>query len=142
MDREAVYSALFKLVSSTAGIARSTRRFKLWNEVPQNECPFFIMIQRGETAETHARLPTIWRFHVNLVFYAHNGGHDEIAPMSYLNPIIDSVIATLAPPPVAEEQTLGGLVQKCKIDGEVLTDEGALGEQAIAVLPVTILIPS
>jgi hypothetical protein len=37
--------------------------------------------------------------------------------------------------------TLGGLVNYCRIEGDIETDEGLLGEQAVAIIPVSILVP-
>ena len=37
------------------------------------------------------------------------------------------------------EQTLDGLVMGCRIDGKIETDEGALGAQSVAIVPITVL---
>jgi hypothetical protein len=60
-----------------------------------------------------------------------------------LNPLLDAIAAALAPTGadlVAGAQTLGGLVKHCWISGAIETDEGALGGQAVAIVPVEILV--
>jgi hypothetical protein len=58
-----------------------------------------------------------------------------------LNPLIDAVEAALAPSPAAGLQNLDlpAMVQHAAIAGKIDTDEGALGDQAIAIIPVEIL---
>ena len=38
-------------------------------------------------------------------------------------------------------QTLGGLVSDCWISGKIETDEGALGGQAVAIIPIEMIWP-
>ena len=57
-----------------------------------------------------------------------------------LNPLLDAVEAALAPDPVGHVQTLGGLVSHCWIAGRIQTDEGVPGGQAVAIVPVEILV--
>jgi len=40
-----------------------------------------------------------------------------------------------------ETLTLDGLVSHCRIEGEIETDEGMLDTQAVAVIPISILVP-
>jgi hypothetical protein len=57
-----------------------------------------------------------------------------------MNPLLDALTAALAPPnPVENVQTLGGLVAHCWIEGGIQTDEGVLGGQSVAIVPIRIL---
>jgi hypothetical protein len=58
-----------------------------------------------------------------------------------LNPLLDSLEAALAPSPATGIQNLGlpTMVQHVYIQGKIETDEGVLGDQAIAVIPIEIL---
>ena len=38
------------------------------------------------------------------------------------------------------KQILDGLVMDCRIDGKIETDEGTLGAQSVAIVPITVLI--
>jgi hypothetical protein len=63
----------------------------------------------------------------------------QAAPSTILNPLMDAVQNALAPDdPKLERCTLGGLVEHCWIEGRVETDEGALGDQAVAIVPILI----
>lgn len=139
--RETIYAALFALVAATPGIRTSSRRVKHWNEVATPDQPAIFMAQRSERADVTTNMPAKWSFRVDLVLYGHNGGQDNISPMSVLNPIVDSIVETLNPTTYPTEQTLGGLVHRCRIDGDIQTDEGVLGDQAVVVIPVLIFAP-
>jgi hypothetical protein len=58
-----------------------------------------------------------------------------------LNPLLDALEAALAPSPATGIQNLGlpAMVQHAYIAGKIETDEGVLGDQAIAIVPVEIL---
>ena len=46
------------------------------------------------------------------------------------------MIATLAPDPITNKCTLDGLVQHAWVEGTIETDEGLLGEQGFAMIPI------
>ena len=140
MSREAIYSALFAAVSGAAGFVTRSRRLRHWSDVAAAEQPALFQIQKSETAKQRRGLPAQWTLAVDLFLYAH--APDELAPpASTLNPLLDAVEAALAPDPVSGIQTLGGLVSHCWIEGKIETDEGVLGGQAVAVIPVLLLAP-
>ncbi|HXP74621.1 MAG TPA: hypothetical protein VN823_10790 [Stellaceae bacterium] len=58
-----------------------------------------------------------------------------------MNPLLDAIETALAPDLVTNVQSLGGLVAHCWIAGKVETDEGVLGGQAVAIVPIEILVP-
>jgi hypothetical protein len=59
-----------------------------------------------------------------------------------LNPLLDAIEAALAPVPVqGNVQTLGGLVSRAYIDGEIEIDEGNIDNQSVAIIPVSIIAP-
>lgn len=139
--RETLYTTLFDLVRSCNGLKSSSRRLKHWGDVAHTDQPALFQVQRTESAKITTKIPTVWTLRVDLVIYGHNSGQDSVAPMSTLNPIVDEIVAKLLPAGGVEEQTLGGLVERCRIEGEILTDEGALGDQAIVVIPITLFVP-
>ena len=64
-----------------------------------------------------------------------------IVPSVAVNQILDELDEVLRPPVgPAFKQTLGGLVEHCWIEGEIHTDEGWLGLQSIAVVPLRMLV--
>lgn len=139
MTREPIYAALFALVAGTADFVTVSRRLRHWTDVGAAEQPALFQIQKSETAEERRPLPAKWRATVDLYLYAQ--APDELtAPATVLNPLIDAVEAALAPDPFSNVQSLGGLVAHCWIAGKIQTDEGVLGGQAVAIVPVEILV--
>jgi hypothetical protein len=62
-------------------------------------------------------------------------------PAMLLNPLLDALEAALSPSPATGIQNLGlpAMVQHAYIAGKIETDEGVLGDQSIAIVPVQIL---
>ncbi|MGA7577853.1 MAG: hypothetical protein WBW52_06815 [Desulfobaccales bacterium] len=142
MDREAIYSALFALLSTIPGIVTCSRRVRHWTDVPPAEQPALIQEQFEESARYVGRaFPAKWTLSLNLALYVNVGNDQQAAPSQTLNPLLDAVLAMLEPSGGQEEQTLGGLVSHCRISGKVLIAEGgSLGPQAAALIPVEIVV--
>lgn len=142
MNREAIYAALFDLVSSVPGIAVAERRLRHWNDVKPVEQPYLCLAQGNQTATQGS--PAIgvnakWLLDADIYVYAQTTGKQ--VPGTVMNPILDAIEQALAPPfpDINKCQKLGGLVEHCWIEGTIETDEGTLGDQAVAIIPVRIL---
>jgi hypothetical protein len=140
MNRELVYQGLFATVSGAAGFVTASRRLRHWSDVTAAEQPALFQVQKSESVRREAGLPARWTLAVDLFVYA-RAPDDQAAPAAVLNPLLDAIEAALAPDPATNLQTLGGLVAHCWIAGKVETDEGVLGGQAVAIVPVEILVP-
>lgn len=150
IGREKVWSAFFSLLSPSltipaGGLFRTvSRRARTYTQVTSDEQPALFVLQRREIAEAKNRgIPTIWRMHASLYVYAVNSvdaigtGGGQI-----LNPLLDSIEAALAPRAVeGNVLSLGGLVSRAFIDGDLEIDEGNIDGQAVAIIPVTIIGP-
>lgn len=135
---EPIWAALFAAVAAMPGLVMSSRRLKDVTSLTAAQMPALYLHQDTEKAEKIVRgLPTIWRLHGHIYLYASNGD-PNIAPSTVLNPLVGSLRSILMPGPPENEQTLGGLVQWCRID-EVLFHEGTDMEQMIALVPVQML---
>lgn len=142
MNREAIYRALYGLVAGAAPFRLTSRRLRHWTDVGAAEQPCLFQVQKSETARTRRGLPTEWTLSVDLYVYA-QAPDDTVSPALVLNPLIDAIAAALAPKGAdraANVQTLGGLVSHCWIAGRIETDEGALGGQAVAIVPLELLV--
>jgi len=137
MNREAIYSALFTLVSAAPGLVTKSRKLLHWNDVPPSQRPALFMAQRRESTMQVTGRPTVWTLHVDLYVYVSTLGNDY--PGQALNPILDAIATKLDYPYAGQPQTLGGLVQWARIEGSIETDEGTLGNDAVAIIPVSIL---
>ena len=140
--REPIYAALF-------GLRRDRRRRFCHRRtggcaigaMSPAEQPALFMRQKTETAsDPTLGAPTVWTLSVELYLYAHSSDPYP-APATVLNPLLDAVEAALAPSATTGVQDLGlpRMVQHAYIAGKIETDEGVLGDQAVAIVPVEIL---
>ena len=137
-SRETIYAALFSLLSASAGFNTTSRRLVVWDDVPQDLQPALFQNQKKEIPTGQPGLNQVWTLTVDIFIYAHNMGDKSTAPSTIINPLIDAVQNAIAPDPVTNKQTLGGLVQHAGIEGSIVTDEGVLGDQAVAIIPISI----
>lgn len=105
--------------------------------VTDNQQPALFQAQKNELAHRQQGLGTVWTLTVDVYIYTSSTG--SAFPSTQLNNIADAIEAALQPDnPVRNTNTLGGLVQHCRIEGAIETDEGTLGDQAVAIIPIVI----
>jgi len=141
IEREPIYAALLALAQGAAGFVTVDRRLRHWSSVSPAEQPALFMSQKAETASVKTLgASTLWTLSADLYLYVHSSD-PFAAPASLLNPLIDAVEAALAPSPATGIQDLGlpDMVSHAYIAGKLETDEGVLGDQAVAIIPVEIL---
>jgi hypothetical protein len=141
MNREPLYEAVFALLAQAAPFKTASRRLRHWSAVEAAEQPALFQVQKRETAKQAEGSPTLWRAELDIYVYC-QAPDDETAPTSVLNPLLDAIESALMPAGgdvAAGTQTLGGLARHCWIAGAIETDEGALGGQAVAIVPIEIL---
>jgi hypothetical protein len=139
--RETIYSALWELGSGAANFASANRRLRHWADVAPGEQPALFMSEKGGRAAVKTlAAPIVWTLYAEFYVYVHSSD-PYLAPATILNPLLDALEASLAPVPSTGIQNLGlpEMVQHAYIAGKVETDEGVLGKQAIAIVPVEIL---
>jgi hypothetical protein len=139
--REAIYAALWALASQAANFATASRRLRHWSDVSPAEQPALFISEKGGVAKVQALgAPVTWALHADLYLYVHSAD-PYLAPAVILNPLLDAVELALAPSPVTGIQDLGlpAMVQHAYIAGRIETDEGVLGDQAVAIVPIEIL---
>lgn len=136
-DREAIYSALFALVSADPTYVTTSRRLLHWNDVASNEQPALFMAQRNELCTPVRGFPPVWEFTGDFYIYCRTDG--GLAPGPIINPLLDKITALLGSDgKIDNVQTLGGLVHYARIEGAIETDEGTLGDQTVAIVPFSI----
>ena len=139
--REPIYAALFDLAAGAAGFVTAERRLRHWSDVAPAEQPALFMTQKSEVASVKTLgAPAVWTLLVEFYLYA-NSSDPYLSPATVLNPLVDAVEAALAPAAATGRQDLGlpSMVQHAYIAGKIDTEEGVLGDQAIAIIPVEIL---
>lgn len=148
MTREPIYAAIFAFFAGlTTGNAplfkTATRRPTTWESVPPEDQPALLMRQKSELGEHRKYLPTKWTLHLDLLLYVHTGAgtdHDVI-PSQLINPLLDAIEASLVIDDVVNNVcTLGGLVSYCAIEGSVEIFLGNLGDEAVAIVPIKVLV--
>jgi len=144
--RETIYAALFGLLSGVPGFNKTGRRLLHWSEVAHADQPALFLVQSNQAPQQAGRgLPPKWLLRAELFVYVNVGEDPNAIPAQQLNTLVDAIDVALKPAAgsdlVNNVQTLGGLVSHCWIDGEVEVFDGALGPQAVAIIPIAILVP-
>jgi hypothetical protein len=143
MNREAIYSALFGVLAASSAYVTASRRLRHWSDVGPAEQPALFMVQKFESVQLQRGQVAKHVLTVDVFVYVQ--APDELTPPAMmLNPLLDAIEAALAPagPDLATNaQTLGGRVSNCAINGRIETDEGVLGGQSVAIIPIEIVVP-
>jgi hypothetical protein len=140
MKREPIYKALFAKLSAIDGIVTASRILLHWDDVSPNQQPAMFLAQDTQQAEQITGFPTKYLLGAKVWIYAHRDTSEEV-PSAQINNILDALDAALMPDPSPTfKQTLGGLVEHCWISGAIETDEGTLGNQAVAIVPIQMLV--
>ena len=137
-SRETAYTALFALLQGLAPFKTTTRRLKHWQDVAPEDQPALYMEHAGEVAQVVRGQPTRIVLEVNIWVYVLSGG-DPVGPI--LNPLLDAIEMALAPSENGDRVlTLHGVVHHAWIEGQTQIFEGNLGDEAVAIVPVKMLV--
>ncbi|HVH76760.1 MAG TPA: hypothetical protein VM755_17730 [Stellaceae bacterium] len=139
--RETIYAALWGIAAQAADFVTADRRLRHWTDLSPAEQPALFMTEKGGLAETKALgAPVVWTLYADFYLYVHSSD-PYLAPSSALNPLVDALEAALAPLPATGVQDLGlpAMVSHAYLAGKIETDEGVLGDQAVAIVPVAIV---
>ena len=143
--RELVYAALYAKVQALqgAGVFKTVgRRLYHWSDVAPELHPACYLAQERETAVTNASgIPLHYRLHCSIYVYVWQANVGQ-APAPALNVCLDAIETALKAAPGREVQDLGypDRVRHCFVDGEIVTDEGTLGDRAVAIVPIVIVV--
>ncbi len=150
LGREVIYGRVFAFFSAlTVGgspaFKTATRKLDTWDGVEAEDCPALLISQRTETAEFRKGLPLKWRLNLDLYLYVRTNAQNDpsIIPSQVLNPLLDAIEDALKRDDIANDAcTLGGLVSHCSYSGSITITEGTLGDEAVALVPISILVPA
>jgi hypothetical protein len=142
MSREAVAAALFDKLKSAANFGVASRILRHWSDVSPADMPALFLTQGSQQAQAGGNQPTIWRYQFTVYVYTHSED-PAVPPSTQLNDLLDALEASLiaGEGPLTGRQQLGlpNVVENCRFDGTIETDEGVLGQTAVAILPITVL---
>ncbi len=152
--REPIYGALWNTVSTA--VAANTnlsvpfftiqRRLRHWSQVPPSEQPAIFMSETGGYAghmggtriDYVTNAPVVWTLFADFYVYFYET-NELVAPGIDLNPLIDAVELALKPDWTGFlDLGIPDQVRHARLQGKLQTDEGTLGQQAIAIIPIEI----
>jgi len=150
MTRENIYSAIFAFwsnltIGGSPAFKLATRKLQDWEKVEAEDQPALLQLQRRETVSKPRGLPAKWTLSLDLYLYVHTGAVNDpnVNPSQLFNPLMDAIEAAMAIDDVGNNAvTLGGVVSHCYIDGAVEIFEGNLGDQLVAIIPITVVVPT
>lgn len=151
LNRERLFSTLYDRLSAIPDFAFKSRLFKTYDDLPIDNQPALIMCKGQEQIITAKGMPPIWKLDGSLYIYCRNDFDTNVSPSIQLNNIIQKVEECFERKPNEIQSvyaqytndldfttTLGGLCVSCTIFGTIVTDEGTLGNQAVALIPFQI----
>lgn len=137
---ESVYAALFNLLSGITDLQTMDRRLRNIQDVDAQDMPAIFQTQGKQKNVYKGTVPIVQSLEANWILYTNE--QDVTAPPSTrINNLIDEARAVLAPAPGFKTQTLGGLVEYAAISGDIEVFEGVLGDKAVAIIPITLVLP-
>lgn len=142
-DYEPVVAALWDhLKKNVSGISYASRRIRMWSDCPNQPAMFLRHI--GEDIDWQDARLARTTLHLEIWLYSKAGRNPELAPDVELDALVKAVLDAFTPDnPMTRTFTLGGLLGLsgwARVEGKIDHYPGDLAEQAIAVVPVTILL--
>ena len=143
MIREDIVSAFFALLQTIPGVNTFSRRLKHWDDVqPDAQPALYLTCDKQTVIQDTSGLTPVWKIQLTIYLYVFNAdvtSTPSIALNNFLDVIEGMLVPTVGPLGFPNTvQTLGGLVRYAWISGPIETDEGVLGDQAIAIIPIEI----
>lgn len=148
-DRDPIYVALYarvknKLESLLPGFVKTVgRKHMMPPTLTPDKQPAVFVVQGPEHKEPHPRGTSgKLMLHAFILAYCY-----ETTPAqdgtTQLNTLIKSIEQAIEADDADSGgiQTLGGLVYQCWIEGDIDVDPGVFGQQAVAMIPVKMLVP-
>lgn len=124
----------------TTGFLTVSRRLKIWRDVAAQPA-LFVRNADDTVADRPHRMPARLTMNAEAWVYNQTGPGEANAPSVLQNYLLDALCDALEPATGVELLTLGGLVHNCWIEGTIERHPGDLDGQAIAIIPISILLP-
>ncbi len=144
ITRESVMTALFTLLQGMDGIKTFSRRFKTFSGVSMSaQMPYLILCSSKEyySPRVTQALPAKRLINAEIFIWLSAGQDQNAVPDIVVNNLLDSLDEILAPLPGYDTQTLGGLVDHCYIEGEIMKVPGDVDGLGMLIIPLKILLP-
>lgn len=134
-SRESIYNALLALLETVLPSSEVQTFSRVWRphtSYAAAQLPAVVLEEKKETAEAKDwAAPPLYHLHVDVWLYllapvlSQIPGQEAIVPMTAVNNLLDLLESSpLANPPGLPAETLGGLVQRVYIEGDILKIAG------------------
>jgi hypothetical protein len=142
VSRNAIVDAVLALLTSTGAFNTSGRRLLAWTKV-DSQPAIFVRHVGDHYGSRGSGMPPKVVMECEAWIYSNAGKDADAAPSAALADLLDTVEALLKPATghPSRAQTLGGAVAHAWIEGKIEIHPGDLDGQAIAVVPISILVP-
>lgn len=138
-SRESVFAALFVSLQGAYAWQTASRRLQNVQDVQPEAFPAAFQMQGNQAMKYKGDTPAVGDWNASWILYAYSV-EPLIAPSVQLNAMVDAALAALTPTPAGVRNTLGGLAEYCAAEGNIEIFEGVLGDRAIAIIPIRILV--
>jgi hypothetical protein len=142
--RETVMQALFALLQTAYPWVSTSRRIKLWGDVPLTARPAMFLFEGAHDVVSwkSQQVNPIIVMGADCIVYT-NAKDPALIGAALINEIFDAIHTALTPGPTSltGSLTLGGLVNQCRIDGQVLKVPGDLDGDGMLWVPIKIDLP-
>lgn len=147
VNRELITVALIAKLSTTVfsppiknktTFTKISRRLKIWADVPKENRPWAGLVCHSETPVFKSEnTPPYFKLSYRLFIYLDAKDDKSIGDID-INNVLDAVGDALKPGFGEQRQTLGNLVNHCRVDGEILRDPGDLDGDGIIIIPIAV----
>ena len=146
--RQQVFTALFNFIKNIPPPVGQkwvsfSQNLVSWDDVPPAQQPAVFLHRLVQTAKQEHRFGvTKWHWTATIWIYFRSDGYrtTNTYPDQVTDPLLDSIEQLFQTDPANGQLTLGGLVYHCWIDGTIYSDPGLVDNQAVIVVPISILL--
>lgn len=138
-NREHIDKTLEELLFSIPDFKTKGRVLRLWSDVQPEDKPALFMIAGNQRREQSQNIPGTLLMRYDLYLYTWRS--DVLSSDRQMMRLLDLIERKLDPGPGVPHQSLGiSNVHHCYIAGEIETDEGSLGQDSVAIVPLEVLV--
>lgn len=138
-------AATFDLYEGTGlTFATARRRFMNWTQVPPADMPALFLWEPDDEYAWPGGALAKWTYHAEAIVYLTAPSDLTQDPVSDLDAVKDAMFDALRPTGAdlqTGQQTLGGLVSSCRVEGKVVKAAGDLDGVSLLVVPIRALVP-
>lgn len=147
--RKAIAAALLAQLTNGQSYANTGRRDRAPEQAASPGAPGLILVKPDENYKYDSGygVPPVRDLHFFAVIYTDVGNVQNAVPADVIDDLMDAVDAALAPTILDQmnnngRQSLGGLVDDCRVDGKVEFAPGDVQGKGTTIVPITVVLKS